>query len=262
MSRAVELFGVNDRFKFMNFVRSARIASYQDGKLSIGSGFLFHISTEFSVNGTPTFLVDTKWYQLQDSFVKDLKTSSEHILKTYNAESYILHEPWDKNLISRESEYNFLYNSKPNYIVIDTIIADGLELCDIMYYDKKELYLIHVKYGFQSKIRELTNQITISARQLRETLGTKDKLILEKIYNQLIEKKHNVDNLSLEGFKNLFNKRISYILAFTSHLSNDLVVAENIDKFNSNIARYSLIQCSGEMRAYYYDLQNYQIPRK
>jgi|AntDeeMinimDraft_5_1070356.scaffolds.fasta_scaffold09878_1 hypothetical protein len=262
LSRAVELFGVNDRFKFMNFVRSARIASYQDGKLSIGSGFLFHISTEFSVNGTPTFLVDTKWYQLQDSFVEDLKTSSEHILKTYNAESNILHEPWDKNLISRESEYNFLYNSKPNYIVIDTIIADGLELCDIMYYDNKELYLIHVKYGFQSKIRELTNQITISARRLRETLGTKDKLILEKIYKQLIEKKYNVDNLSLEEFKNLFNKRISYILAFTSHLSNDLVVAENIDKFNSNIARYSLIQCSGEMRAYYYDLQNYQIPRK
>ena len=60
-------------------------------------------------------------------------------------------------------------------------LADGLELCDIMYYDDNNLYLIHVKYGFQSKIRELTNQITISARRLRETLGTKDKLILEFI---------------------------------------------------------------------------------
>lgn len=262
LERAVELFGVNDRFKFMNFVRSTRIASYQDGKLSIGSGFLFHISTEFSVNGTPTFLVDTKWYQLKDSFVTDLKTSSAHILKTYSAQSHILHEPWDKNIIPREGQYNLKYNSKPNYIVIDTIIEDGLELCDIMYYDDKNLYLIHVKYGFQSKIRELTNQITISARRLRETLGTKDKLILEKIYNQLIEKNYNIDNLTLDEFKNLFNKRISYILAFTSHLKNDLVVANNIDKFNSNIARYSLIQCSGEMRAYYYDLLNYQIPRE
>jgi uncharacterized protein (TIGR04141 family) len=262
LERAVELFGVNDRFKFMNFVRSTRIATYQDGKLSIGSGFLFHISTEFSVNGTPTFLVDTKWYQLKDSFVTDLKTSSEHILRTYRAQSHILHEPWDKNLIPREGQYNFKYNSKPNYIVIDTIIEDGLELCDIMYYDDNNLYLIHVKYGFQSKIRELTNQITISARRLREALGTKDKLILEKIYNRLIEKNYNIDNLSLDEFKNLFNKRISYILAFTSHLKNDLVVADNIDRFNSNIARYSLIQCSGEMRAYYYDLLNYQIPRE
>lgn len=262
LERAVQLFGVNDRFQFMNYVRSARIATYQDGKLSIGSGFLFHISTEFAVNGTPTFLVDTKWYQLKDSFVNDLKTSTEHILKTYKDQSNILHEPWDKAVTSRESEYNFKYNSKPNYLVIDTIIADGLELCDIMYYDDNNLYLIHVKYGFQSKIRELTNQITISARRLRETLGTKDKLILEKIYNQLIEKKYNIDNLSLEEFKNLFNKRISYILAFTSHLANDLVVADNIEKFDSNIARYSLIQCSGEMRAYYYDLLNYQIPRK
>lgn len=262
LERAVELFGVNDRFKFMNFVRSTRIATYQDGKLSIGSGFLFHISTEFPVNGTPTFLVDTKWYQLQDSFVTDLKTSSEHILKTYRAQSNILHEPWDKNLIPKEGEYNFKYNSKQNYIVIDTIIEDGLELCDIMHYDDNNLYLIHVKYGFQSKIRELTNQITISARRLRETLGTKDKVILEKIYNQLVQKNYDIDNLSLDEFKNLFNKRISYILAFTSHLKNDLVVADNIEKFNSNIARYSLIQCSGEMRAYYYDLLNYQIPRK
>src|SRR5690606_7091925 len=61
LTRAVERFGVNDRFNFMNFVRSAYVTCYQDGKHSIGSGFLFHISTEFTYDGTPVFLVDTKW---------------------------------------------------------------------------------------------------------------------------------------------------------------------------------------------------------
>ncbi|AUC15895.1 hypothetical protein BTO06_12360 [Tenacibaculum sp. SZ-18] len=188
LNRAVERFGVNDRFNFMNFVRSAYVTCYQDGNHSIGSGFIFHISTEFPYDGTPIFLVDTKWYRLQDSFVEDLKTNTKHVLKTYKASNKILTEPWDKNVIRVEGDYNFRYNSKPNYIVIDTIIADGLELCDIIHYDDNNIYLIHVKYGFQSKIRELTNQITISARRLRETLGTKNKPLLEKIYNRLIKK--------------------------------------------------------------------------
>ncbi|MFD2566881.1 DUF6119 family protein [Pseudotenacibaculum haliotis] len=262
LNRAVERFGVNDRFNFMNFVRSAYVTCYQDGKHSMGSGFIFHISTEFPYDGTPIFLVDTKWYRLQDSFVEDLKSNTKHVLKTYKASNKILTEPWDKNVIRVEGDYNFKYDSKPNYIVIDTIIADGLELCDIIHYDDNNIYLIHVKYGFQSKIRELTNQITISARRLRETLGTKDKPLLEKIYKRLIEKKHNIDSLSLEGFKSLFDKKISFVFAFTSHLNSDLIVEENIEKYTSNIARYSLIQCSSEMRAYYYDLLNYQIPRK
>jgi len=262
LNRAVELFGVNDRFKFMNFVRSAYVTCYQDGKHSIGSGFIYHISTEFPYDGTPIFLVDTKWYRLQDSFVEDLKTNTKHVLKTYKAPSSILNEPWDKSTVKTEGEYNFKYNSKPNYIVIDTIIADGLELCDIMYYDDNNLYLIHIKYGFQSKIRELTNQITISARRLRETLGTKEKPLLEKIYNRLIEKEYDIDELTLEEFKALFDKKISFIFGFASHLSSDLIVENHIDKYTSNIAKYSLIQCSSEMRAYYYDLLNYQIPRK
>ncbi len=261
LKRAVELFGVGDRFKFMNFVRSVYVTCYQDGKHSLGSGFLFHISTEFPYKDTPIFLVDTKWYRLQDSFVADLKTNTKHVLKTYKASSKILTEPWDKSLIKDEGDYNFLYDSKSKYIVIDTIIADGLELCDILHYDDNNLYLIHVKYGFQSKIRELTNQITISARRLRQTLGTKNKPLLEKIYNRLVEKKHNIDDLSLEEFKSLFNKKISYIFAFSSHLTSDLIVEDNIEKYTSNIARYSLIQCSSEMRAYYYDLLNFQIIR-
>ena len=111
-------------------------------------------------------------------------------------------------------------------------------------------------------MRELTNQITISARRLRETLGSKDKTILTKIYNSLINKGKNIDNLTLSEFKELFNKKITYVLAFTSHLKDDLSVIDNIDKFDSNIARYSLIQCSGEMRAYYYDMLTFQIMRK
>lgn len=261
IKRGIERFGVNDRFKFMVFLQGARITSHHNKIQTTASSFLFNISTEFPINNKPIFLVDTKWYHLRDTFVKDLKTNTEHILKTYNASNTILPLKWDKKILKRESDYNSSYNSLKNYIVIDTIIKDGLELCDILNYDNENLYLIHVKYGFKSEMRELTNQITISARRLRETLGSEEKTILTKIYNSLTSKGNNIDNLTLSEFKELFKKKITYILAFTSHLKEDLSVIENIDKFDSNIARYSLIQCSGEMRAYYYDMQTFQIMR-
>lgn len=262
LSRAVERFGVTDRFKFMVFLQGVRITCHQNKKATLASSFLYHISAEFQIQGKPVFLVDTKWYHLRDSFVRDLKVNTLHILRTYAAPKHILDLVWDKKIVKTEKKYNKAYNQKANYIVIDTIIADGLELCDILHYDNNNLYLIHVKYGFGSNMRELTNQVTISARRLREALGTEERKILEKIYERLVEKKHNIDNLSLEEFKNLFNKKITYILAFTSHLNEDYKVENNIERFNSNIAKFSLIQCSSEMRAYYYDMLTYQIERE
>jgi uncharacterized protein (TIGR04141 family) len=261
LQRAVELYGDNDRFNFMVYLQGVRVTCVQNNKATIGSNFLFHITTEFTINDKPYFLVDTKWYNLRNSFVSDLKTNAVHILKTYKASDHILYLPWDKGEISREGEYNLKYNGINNYFVIDTIIVDGLELCDLIYYDNNTLYLIHVKYGFSSKIRELNNQINISARRLKDVLGTNEKSILVKIYDQLIEKNRFHNNLSLEEFLKLFEKRIVFIMAFTSHLKDDILIEDNIEKFDSNIARFSLVQCSSELRSNYFDMLTYQIKR-
>ncbi|WP_187263351.1 DUF6119 family protein [Pontibacter beigongshangensis] len=262
LRRTVEKFGNNDRFNFMVYLQGVKVTCYKDGRKTISSNFLFHFTTEFSINQQPIFLVDTKWYRLRDSFVKDLNINAQHILRIYKAPPNVLTEPWDKTFLSREGSYNLLYNNKLGYIVIDTIIADGLELCDILHYDENNLYLIHVKYGFSTKMRELTNQILISARRLRENLGTKEKELLNQIYSKLVDKGYDFDGLNLDEFKNLFNKKISFVIAFTSHLKDDLKVEDNMDRFDSNIARFQLIQCSGEMRANYYDLLTHQIMRQ
>lgn len=180
LSRAVEKFGDNDAFNFKVFLQGARVLCYQNNKKksTISSGFIFHISTEFPVQGKPVFLIDTKWYILRDSFINDLKVNTKHILKTYPAPANLLFQPWDKQLLKTEKKYNLQYKKVPKYIVLDTIIADGLELCDILKYDDSNLYLVHVKYGFGSSMRELTNQVTISARRLKEVLATEDKKTL------------------------------------------------------------------------------------
>lgn len=261
LARAVELYGENDRFNFMVFLQGARVTCIKNNKATIGASFLFHITTELNVRNRPYFLVDTKWYNLRNSFVQDLRTSALHILKTYKAPSEVLNIPWDKQIISKEGDYNLQYNGQGNYFVLDTIIVDGLELCDILYYTDDTLYLVHVKYGFESKMRELHNQINISARRLKDVLGTSDKSLLEKIYNKLVEKGLSTNSLSISEFIKLFDRRIVFVLAFTSHLKEDLLVEDNIDRFTSNIAKFSLVQCSSDLRADYFDLVVHQIRR-
>lgn len=262
LKRAVQLHGNNDQFNFMVYLQGVRVSCIQNNSTTISSNFLFHISTEFSIDKRPYFLVDTKWYNLRDTFIQDLKISATHILRTYKAPSNILYQTWNKDIISRESDYNLKYDGINNYIVIDTIIVDGFELCDILYYDESAIYLVHVKYGFDSKMREINNQISISARRLKDILGANNTTPLEKIYNQLLAKERSFNNLTKEEFVALFKKRIVFVLAFTSHLAEDLTVEENIEKFESNIAKFSLVQCSSELRSNYFDLMTHQIRRE
>ncbi|MBC8883143.1 hypothetical protein H9X57_06260 [Flavobacterium piscinae] len=105
LTRAVEIYGENDLFNFKVFLQGVRVLCYRNEnkrKSTIASSFLYHISTEFPVQGRPVFLVDTKWYILRDSFIQDLKVNTSHILKTYPAPLNLLPIPWDKLIIKTE----------------------------------------------------------------------------------------------------------------------------------------------------------------
>jgi uncharacterized protein (TIGR04141 family) len=262
MDRAMEVIGQYNEYKFSNYLWSVLVAAIKGDKTVASSGFLHHFSAEFNKPGESIFLIDTKWFYLKDQFITDMITNAQHIFKTYKAPDYVLKFPWDKGLLPKESDYNKQYDAEPNCILCDTLIVDGVELCDILYYDDKNLYLVHVKAGFGSQVRELSNQVMISARRLKEALNAKGNDFLENYYNKLIKSKHNINNLNLDEFKGLFKKSISYIIAVNSTLVDDLAIEDNMIKYNSNIARFSLIQCSNEMQANYYPLLTYQIPRK
>ncbi|WP_439697418.1 DUF6119 family protein [Mucilaginibacter sp. AW1-7] len=261
MDQAVSTVGMTNEYKFGDYLWGVHIAALKGDKVTTSSGFMFHFGAEFSYKNSPVFLIDTKWYFLKDQFITDLITNAQHIFRTYRAKPEILKFPWDKEELAQEREYNHLYDLEAGYIVCDALIVDGVELCDVLYYDKKGLYLCHVKAGFNSKVRELTNQVLISARRLKEATNGKDSSFLDRFYDKLVNSGRNYDDLTLSKFKRLFKKNINYVLAVASTLVEDLPVEDHMDKYDSNIARFSLIQCSNEMMATYFPLTVYQIPR-
>lgn len=155
-----------------------------------------------------------------------------------------------------------LYDQINGYIVIDTIISDGIELCDILYITDNEIFLIHVKHSFTAKVRELTNQILISARRLSEAISSKNRAFFDEIFDKLINKGRSTNNLDKDEFYNLFEtKEPVYVLATASHLTDDYSIIDNIQRYYSNIARFSLTTCAAEMRTNYYDFKTFQIKR-
>jgi len=261
IKQAVDNFGSNityDQFKFYLF--GVRIRAYKNGnKQNLTSDmFLHHFNTEFEIDRRPLFLLDNNWYYLQDSFLNDLNRSCERILKNYKAPNNIVIRKWNLSIQNTEKKYNLLYNNLKNYLVFDTISISGIELCDIIKYDDKNVYLIHVKRGFDSSMRELYNQIILSARRLEESRSSKEKDYLKKCFKSLVNKSQNNGINSFDEFIKLFDKNIKYVMAFSNNNSNQSV-EENLSKIKSSIAKFSIIQTSSEMRSNYYELLFAQI---
>jgi len=257
--RAVEKIEVMDLFNFRKYIQGVRICSYSDNKISTSSNFLFHFTCEFNVEGRSIFLVDTKWYILKQSFIDDLKFECVRAIKNHKLPNDIFTLPWKKSIIRKEGEYNLQYDKMDNYIVFDTYTPDGIELCDVMYIENEKIYLIHVKYGFDGSLRELDNQISLSSQRLVEDMKSGKFEYLNKIYTSAKNKSHNLSKYSFHEFKKLFNRKIIYVFAFTSQFDTDELVEENIDKYRSNIARYSLIKCTKDLLTNNFDLNICQI---
>jgi len=265
LDRAYQLHSNNPE-ALISYLYSVQVSCYLGTKMKANSGFMYHFNTELNYDGRSYFLIDSKWYKLKDTFLQSLESKTLTILKSTKLASGIVNKSWDYDSNSKkyiqEGEYNMLYDTKDDYIVIDTIISDGIELCDILNIVADEIYLIHVKHSFTAKVRELTNQILISARRLSEAISSKNRSFFDEIYDKLVKKGRSTNGLDKDEFFSLFiTKTPVYVLATASHLTEDYGIIDNIERYDSNIARFSLTTCAAEIRSNYYDFKTVQITR-
>lgn len=265
IERAYSLYGDN-----MNAIKSylygVTVQCYVGNRKTASSGFMYHFNSELSYKGDAVFLIDSKWYRLKGSFVEGLIFQTERVLKTSRLQEGVIDKLWifdtEKKKFTREGLYNMQYNNRPNYIVVDTVIVDGVELCDILHFTKNEIYLIHVKHSFTAKVRELTNQILISARCLTQAVSGKDRVYFDKLFDALIDKGRYVNGFDKDQFYNVFlTRKPIYVFATASQLALDLPIESNVEQYDSNIARFSLVTCASEMQNSYYEFKTWQISR-
>ncbi|PWH86747.1 TIGR04141 family sporadically distributed protein [Brumimicrobium oceani] len=246
----------NNLGTFKHKIYNIYILTYKNRRKIFRTALLYHLNSELHLKKIGTYIfLDSKWYKLREIFIVEMNNRSAEILSNHNLNNSILSEKWRKNDLEKrenEADYNDRY-LKDNYLVLDRIIVDSIELADVLHIEKEKIYLCHVKYGFSTEMRELYSQITSSARRLKNDLKDDENTFLKSIFKQLLKKERN-NGLTEEGFINLFKtKKIIYVMAITGHLLNKHII-KDISKYSSNIAKISLIQCYTEMRTEYYDL--------
>lgn len=241
----------NDVTEFKHSVLLRNVESIDEEGVSRTHGTVMeHINTEITYKDRTYFRVNCEWYLIQPSFIKELNTECEELLN----------DVWDDVLIKEtfnvktERKFNLKFIGKEGFLVFDTITPNNIEGCDILHYDNDNVHLIHVKQGFDNSIRDLTSQIVISAKRMREDIRTGYEFIVSmELQTKRGKTSANPDLIAMAnqafppgGLSTIFKGKrpgqIIFCLAFVDKVESPRLLKTDLRKFQSNIAKFSLLE--------------------
>ena len=161
--------------------------------------------------------------------------------KYSNTEDSFLHT-WNK--ASDEGSFIATHKNCDNTIIIHPYTIKNIELCDIIHWNDKDLYLYFIKQGFGNEIRSLASQVYISSKLVVDAQKNNSQKISE-VYKMLFEKGRT--SLSEKEFLNLFTKNINLVFAFYDK-TGGRILAKEPNRFRSNIAKYSTLNLIKDMK--------------
>lgn len=210
--------------------------------------FYSHIVCERTYLNKKYFRVDSNWYYLDNKFLEKINKDAINTYKQNEFSKKFLNR-WEKEW--DEDTYNLSHN-KSNYYILDKILEDNIELCDILIFENDTLYFVHVKNGFTTQMRNLYIQVILSAKRLNNDLfnNTGSSYFIKTLEKYNKKYKTTIDT------KDLYNKiinneiKIEFVMAYNNYSYSGKKPAEKIELSDSNIAKYSLVQTVREMRSF------------
>ncbi|WP_343566609.1 DUF6119 family protein [Sphingobacterium sp.] len=240
--------------EFIKFLRRIRIKGYRNNELVTQAKFFDHITSEIEYNSKPYFKVDNLWYEVKDEFIHNINLLCHDYYSKYEFVNLGILRRWPKELT--EGAYNSLYRNDPNFYVFDKILSDNIEMCDLLFIDDqlRIIYLIHVKDGFDAKMRDLYNQIILSSeRLLSDIKNSNNASYLQGQVERFNKAKENIDQGINIDYNSLYNKmaiaryKLTFVMAFNSGKNVNDQFKIRLPSLKSNIAKYALVQTVKEI---------------
>ena len=224
-----------------------------------------HFCTEVSFNDNVYFLMEKEWYVIKKSFLDQINKQTKYFLdeKRYNGPTLI---KWTN---SSENDYNSKYIGIENTFVFDKITPQKIEACDVLKVDKDIVYYYHIKKGFDNSMRDLCNQVFIASRRVFEDSKSEFeflKLLYRTAKNNkgktpyMANVKKQFENITETKFVTLLKgKKIVFVLAVLDSAKTERDLFKDIDKFDSNIAKFTLIELTKNMNSLGAEFQIVQL---
>ena len=228
-----------------NIIEKSYLNTFNDaGELQTSDTIKKHLFHEEKIDGYSFFLLNGIWYRLEKTFLDDLNKRIISSLPNYNFNDSLFLIPWNNS--GNETNYILQYKNLDNTIIIHPNTVRNIELCDMMHWNERNLYLYFIKQGFGNEIRSLSSQILVSAKLIFDEKKTHTNYL-----NELFEKLYNIKatELSKDVFLKLFDKKIIFVFAFYDNKkATKRILSIAPEKFNSNIAKYSMLNLIKDMK--------------
>lgn len=218
------------------------------------ANFYAHIIAEIEYIEKKYFRIDGHWYFLKDEFLELMNSDAIEFYKKYELKEDILNK-WEDG--DDEDKYN-LSHTKDNYYVLDKVIDSNIELCDLLIIQDDIAYFVHVKDGFNTKMRDLYVQVMLSAKRLSNDIKNNEsssylKKTLRSYGNKNKKKSIDVNELTRKILKKEY--QIVYVMAFKNNYHRSETTIDKISKSKSNIAKYSIVQTVKEMQRLNFEIR-------
>lgn len=243
-----------------NYILSGiRVYGFKGNVQKTHAMFTQHITCELNINGRPVFLIDSNYYQVKNDFINSINSTCQDMFKKNYLRNNILIVAWLDGV--KEGPYNLIYQAIVGFRVFDKVLSQNIELCDLLYEDENSIYFIHVKKGFDAKLRDLSNQIVISATRFWNDKNSGTYEFLDGIINSYNALAVNAGNQIVRNdlIHSINSKEIFFVMAFKSTLETHVDIRNNVNLLRSNIAKYSLIQCVRDMNTNMYPIKIFDI---
>lgn len=246
---------LSDFMQFCEFIDKVEIYSYDssESRVLTRGKLIKHLCGEIQYEGKTYFYIDERWMQLEDRFIEDLNHNCKEYLQVF-FDNDILCTKWlvnDESISDENAYIDKICSNDESCIKIHPVkTSEQLELCDIIRRNGDEIQLIYIKDGFNHSIRDLTSQVWISLQRISEMQKGNNYSILSAYYDNICNSNNGstLNNYSKDDFIDMFKRnKISFVLAFrpTTHIGDTFM--ETPERFQSNIAKYSLIHTLKEI---------------
>lgn len=228
-----------------------------DKPLTYGN-FYAHITAEIDFLNKKYFRIDSHWYFLKDEFLQQMNSDAIDYYRKYHFKETLL-KKWSDG--DDEDTYNKLHNDS-GYYVLDKVIDNNIELCDILIIKNDTAYFVHVKDGFNTKMRDLYVQVVLSAKRLSNDLKNNQGSSYLKKTLKLYNKRNRKNKIEIDEItEKIFNKelKIVFVMAYKNNAYDSKTSTEKIDLSKSNIAKYSIVQTVKEMQRLNFEINLFDI---
>lgn len=260
----------------ISIIKGINLTGIIDGEEPVTSSLYNHIDVKLNLDDDTYWLMNGNWYFLESQFMKDIDIKFvERISQSFDLDFTIDSHPLNNWNDGSETNFNFGHNENSSIYVLDRILYENIEICDLLVETDDKLYFIHVKDGIDGNVRVLTDQI-IHGMQLISGAKYHSSDVLKGYYKSIVDKiqedgEEDTSQISIAArkFKERFeegefikvirDKKICFVFAYRPLDSHDLHRPETI---KSTAAKLSMISLIEEKNKYDFDLKFLNIKRE